>query len=80
MLKKYEKKSHEHKSSNCGANKQGSYKVACLSCPLSLSCSVLRTCLLIIIKFLSARGWYQADKSTTKGGFALDGKSSITQY
>jgi hypothetical protein len=66
MLKKLWKESHEHKSSNCGANKQGSYEVGCLSCPLSRSCSVLRMCLLIIIKFLSARGWYQADKSTTK--------------
>jgi len=79
-VKQIWKKTHEHKSSNCGANKQGSYEVACLSCPLSLSYSVLRMCLLILIKFLSARGWYQADKSTTKGGFALDGKSSITQF
>jgi hypothetical protein len=81
LFKKIWKKTHEHKSSNCGANKQGIYEVACLICPLSLSCSVLRMCLLILIKFLSARGWYQADKSTTtKGGFALDDKSSITQY
>ncbi len=80
MLKKYEKNLMNTSQAIVVLISKGSYEVGCLSCPLSLSCSVLRMCLLIIIKFLSARGWYQADKSTTKGGFTLDGKSSITQY